>query len=40
MKYIGDEEEKIDLEVAENFAKMGIDVFNASSEFLNDLCYE
>ena len=39
-KYIGDEEEKIDLESAKSYAEMGIDVFNASSEFFNDLCYE
>ena len=39
-KYIGDEEEKIDIESAQSFAEMGIDVFNSSSEFFNDLCYE
>ena len=40
VKYIGDEEEKIDLEAAKEYAEMGIDIFNASSEFFNDLCYE
>ena len=38
MKYIGDIE-KLDIESAMNLADKGIDVFNASDKFFNDLCH-
>ena len=37
IKYIGDTEE-LDIKSAMNLADKGIDVFNASDEFFNDLC--
>ena len=39
MKYLGDIEE-IDLQSANDFANRGIDVFNASEEFFNNLCHK
>ena len=39
LKYIGDVEE-LDIEIAKNYADLGNDIYNASSEFFNDLCYQ
>ena len=39
VKYIGDAEE-LDIETAMDYAELGIDIYNASSEFFNDLCYQ
>ena len=39
MKYLGDIEE-IDLQSASDLANRGIDVFNASDEFFNNLCHK
>ena len=38
MKYIGDIEE-IDINSAETLSEQGIDVFNASDKFFNDICH-
>ena len=38
MKYIGDIEE-LNLESAANLASKGIDVFNSSDEFFNNICH-
>ena len=38
MKYIGDIKE-INIQSAQNFAEQGVDVFNASDEFFNNLCH-
>ena len=38
MKYIKDVEE-LDIKSAMNLAEKGIDVFNASDEFFNNICY-
>ena len=40
MKYLGDVGEELDIDSAKSFADSGVDVFNASDEFFNDLCYE
>ena len=42
VKYIGDvvEELGLDVETAKEYQELGIDIYNASSEFFNDLCYE
>jgi len=42
VKPIGDivEELKLDVETAKEYQELGIDIYNASSEFFNDLCYE
>ena len=37
MKYIGDIKE-LDIQSAINFARQGIDVFNAKDDFFNDIC--
>ena len=39
VKYIGDIEE-LNIEKAMDYAEQGIDIYNASSEFFNDLCYQ
>ena len=39
LKYIGDVEE-ININSAKNYAEKGIDIFNASSDFFNDLCFQ
>ena len=39
VKYIGDTEE-LNMEQAKDYAEQGIDIYNASSEFFNDLCYQ
>ena len=39
LKYIGDVEE-LDIDSAKSFSDQGIDVFNASDEFFNNLCHE
>ena len=38
MKYIGDVEE-LNIESAKDLSEQGIDVFNASDKFFNDLCH-
>ena len=40
MKYIGDATKELNIESAKSLSKQGIDVFNASNEFFNDICYE
>ena len=40
MKYIGDLKEELDIDNAMSMAESGIDVFNASDEFFNNLCHE
>ena len=40
IKYIGDIVEELNFEEASSLAEWGIDIYNASSEFFNDLCYE
>ena len=40
MKYIKDLEEQLNIEKAMNLAEQGIDVFNASDDFFNDLCHQ
>ena len=39
LKYVGDDE-NININSAKNFADMGIDIFNASSDFFNDICFQ
>ena len=39
LKYIGDVEE-IDIQTAKSLSSQGIDVFNASNNFFNDLCHK
>ena len=39
LKYIGDVEE-ININSAKNFDENGIDIFNASSDFFNNLCFQ
>ena len=39
MKYIGDVEE-LNIQSAKDLANQGIDVFNASDEFFNDICHQ
>ena len=39
MKYIGDVKE-LDIQTAKSLSSQGIDVFNASDEFFNDLCHK
>ena len=38
MKYIGDAK-KLNIQLAKSLSKQGIDVFNASNEFFNDICH-
>ena len=40
MKYIGDLTKELDINTAKDMAKSGVDVFNASDEFFNNLCHE
>ena len=37
LKYVGNDE-NININTAKNYADMGIDIFNASSDFFNDIC--
>ena len=39
MKYLGDVKE-IDINSAKNNAELGIDIFNASSDFFNNICFQ
>ena len=39
LKYVGDDD-NININSAKNYATMGIDIFNASSEFFNDICFK
>ena len=39
LKYIGNDE-NININSAKNYADMGIDIFNASSDFFNDICFK
>ena len=38
-KYIGDVEE-LDIDTAKDFSNQGIDVYNPSDEFFNDICHK
>ena len=40
LKYIGDLKEELNIDKAINLAKSGIDVFNASDDFFNNICHE
>ena len=40
MKYIGDLKEELDIDTAISMAESGVDIFNASDEFFNNLCHE
>ena len=40
MKYIGDLTEELDIDTAMAMAESGVDVFNASDGFFNDICHE
>ena len=40
MKYIGDLKKELNIESAISFADSGIDVFNASDDFFNNICHE
>ena len=40
MKYLGDVAEELDIDSAKSFADSGVDIFNASDEFFNDLCHK
>ena len=39
MKYLGDVAEELNIDSAKSLAESGIDVFNASDDFFNDLCH-
>ena len=39
LKYIGNDE-NININSAKNYADMGIDIFNTSSDFFNDICFK
>ena len=40
MKYLGDVAEELNINTAKSYAESGVDVFNASDEFFNDLCHK
>ena len=40
MKYLGDVAEELNINTAKSYAESGVDVFNASDGFFNDLCHK
>ena len=40
LKYIGDLKEELNIDTAMNLAESGVDIFDATDEFFNNICHE